>query len=176
MGCINKTEIIKSENSYKSTPDENSRHNMNKSNSLRNADNNNKNNNNNNDNNNNNNYNNISSSNITSNDNTNNNRNKDNTLNSLASNDYFNNKYIIIGEINNQQKVGEFKIQLKSDPSEFRCMRKLKKISLEKNNIDAEDSFILEQINLLKKIQHKHISKLYECITTPSCYFLIMDY
>jgi serine/threonine protein kinase len=55
-------------------------------------------------------------------------------------------------------------------------MRKLKKISLEKNNIDAEDSFILEQINLLKKIQHKHISKLYECITTPSCYFLIMDY
>ena len=175
MGCINKTEIIKSDNSYKSNPDENSRlgikednnNNLHKSNSSKNADNNNKNNNYNN---------NVSSSNVTSNNNINNYKNKDNTLNSLASNDYFNNKYVVIGEISNQHKAGEFKIQLKSDPLEFRCMRKLKKISLEKNNIDAEDSFILEQINLLKKIQHKHISKLYECITTPSCYFLIMDY
>ena len=179
MGCINKTEIIKSDNSYKSTPDENSRHsikednnnnNMRKSNSLRNADDKNNNNNNNNYNNN------VSSSNVTSNNNINNYKNKDNTINSLASNDYFSNKYVVIGEISNQQKAGEFKIQLKSDPLEFRCMRKLKKISLEKNNIDAEDNFILEQINLLKKIQHKHISKLYECITTPNCYYLIMDY
>ena len=147
---------------------------MRKSNSLRNEDNNDKNNNNNN----------VSSSNVTSNNNNNNNNNininnynnKDNTLESLASNEYFNNKYIFIGEINNHQKAWEFKIQLKSDPFEFRCMRKLKKISLEKNNIDAEDTLILEQINLLKNIQHKHISKLYESITTPSCYFLIMDY
>ena len=172
MGCINKTEIIKSENSYKSTPDENSRpsikednNNLHKSNSSRNVDNNNKNNNNK-----------VSSSNVTSNNKINNYKNKDHTLSSLASNDYFNNKYTIIGEINSSQKAGEFKIQLKSDPSQLRCMRKLKKISLEKNNIDAEDNYILDQINLLKNIEHKHISKLYECITTPSCYFLIMDY
>ena len=130
MGCINKTEIIKSDNSYKSTPDENSRHsikednnnnNMRKSNSLRNADDKNNNNNNNNYNNN------VSSSTVTSNNNINNYKNKDNTINSLASNDYFSNKYVVIGEISNQQKSGELKIQLKSDPLEFRCMRKLKK-------------------------------------------------
>ena len=172
MGCINKTEIIKSD-SFKSTPDEISKHsikevnkNIQKSNSSRNADNNNKNNN----------IGHISSSNVMSNNNINDYKNKDNTLSSLASNDYFNNKYIVIGEISNQQKTGEFKIQLKSNPLEFRCMRKLKKLSIEKGNIDAEDNFILEQINLLKNIQHKHISKLYECITTPTCYFLIMDY
>ena len=118
-----------------------------------------------------------SGSNVTSNNKLNNNHTKNNTINSLISNDYFTNKYTLIGELNNQQNIEEFKIQLKSNPSIFRCMRKIKKnLSKNQNNNEADDNSVLEEVNLLKGINHKHICQLYECITTVNSYFLIMDF
>jgi serine/threonine protein kinase len=118
-----------------------------------------------------------SGSNVTSNNKFNNNtQTKNNTINSLISNDYFNNKYTLLGEINNQQNVEEFKIQLKSNPAIVRCMRKIPKNLTQKNNIEEEDNFVFEEVNLLKSINHKNICQLYECINTPNNYFLIMDY
>ena len=173
MGCIHKHEIIKSEISSKEDifkqsvkddiiPKMNSSktpNNNNKSNNLFYVNNSNN-----------------SGSNVTSNNKINNNQYKDNTISSLISNDYFNNKYNLIGEINNQQNIEEFKIQLKSNQTVFRCMRKIKKISSKKKNIDIEDNSVFEEVKILKGINHKHICQLYECITTPNDYFLIMDY
>jgi len=178
MGCIHKSEIIKSDVSNQLNPEELFKQsikeeNIQKVNSLKIPNNVNSNiksnnlfyvNSNN------------SGSNVTSNNKLFNFQNKDNTINSLLSNDYFNSKYTIIGEINNQQTIEEFKIQLKSSPSEYRCMRKIKKISSEKQHSEAEDNFVFEQINLLKGIDHKHICKIYDCINTTNSYFLIMDY
>ena len=178
MGCIHKSEIIKSDVSNQLNPEELFKHsikeeNIQKVNSLKIPNNVNSNvksnnlfyvNSNN------------SGSNVTSNNKLFNFQNKDNTINSLLSNDYFNSKYIIIGEINNQQTIEEFKIQLKSNQSEYRCMRKIKKISSEKQHSEVEDNFVFEQINLLKGIDHKHICKIYDCINTINSYFLIMDY
>ena len=178
MGCIHKSEIIKSEVSHQLNPEELFKQsikeeNIQKVNSLKIPININKNvksnnlfyvNSNN------------SGSNVTSNNKLFSVQNKDNTINSLLSNDYFNSKYTIIGEINNQQTIEEFKIQLKSNPSEYRCMRKIKKISSEKLHSESEDNFVFEQINLLKGIDHKHICKIYDCINTTNNYFLIMDY
>ena len=178
MGCIHKSEIIKSDVSNQLNPEELFKQsikeeNIQKVNSLKIPNNVNSNiksnnlfyvNSNN------------SGSNVTSNNKLFNFQNKDNTINSLLSNDYFNSKYTIIGEINNQQAIEEFKIQLKSNPSEYRCMRKIKKISSEKQHNEAEDNFVFEQINLLKGIDHKHICKIYDCINTINSYFLIMDY
>jgi len=178
MGCIHKSEIIKSDVSNHLNPEELFKHsikeeNIQKVNSLKMPNNVNSNvksnnlfyvNSNN------------SGSNVTSNNKLFNFQNKDNTINSLLSNDYFNSKYIIIGEINNQQNIEEFKIQLKSNQSEYRCMRKIKKISSEKQHSEVEDNFVFEQINLLKGIDHKHICKIYDCINTINSYFLIMDY
>ena len=174
MGCIHKHEIIKSEISSKedifkqSVKDEIipkmnsikiSNNNNNKSNNLFYVNNSNN-----------------SGSNVTSNNKINNNQYKDNTISSLISNEYFNNKYNLIGEINNQQNIEEFKIQLKSNQTIFRSMRKIKKSSSKKKNIDIEDNSIFEEVKILKGINHKHICLLYECITTPNDYFLIMDY
>ena len=175
MGCIHRQGIIKSDNSQplsgediinKSLKEEN----INKINSLKNSNNFNKSNNIFNEHNSNN-----SGSNVTSNNKINNNQNKDNTISSLISNDYFNNKYNIIGEINNQQNIEEYKIQLKSNNSIFRCMRKIKKTS-NKQDKEEEDNSIFEEVNILKKINHKHICQLYECIITPTHFFLIMEY
>ena len=56
-------------------------------------------------------------------------------------------------------------------------MRNIKKnLSKNKNNNDADDNSVLEEVNLLKGINHKHICQLYECITTVDSYFLIMDF
>ena len=177
MGCIQKNEIIKSEisqilskedifrqslkeeNIFQMNSLKNSKNNYYKSNNLFYANSNN------------------SGSNVTSNNKLNNNHTKNNTINSLISNDYFNNKYTLIGELNNQQNIEEFKIQLKSNPSIFRCMRKIKKnLSKNQNNNEADDNSVLEEVNLLKGINHKHICQLYECITTVNSYFLIMDF
>ena len=176
MGCIHKHEIIKSEISQPLSKEDNSKQSIKeeiipKMNSLKIS------------NNNNNKSNNLfyvnsnnSGSNVTSNNKINNYQSKDNTISSLISNDYFNNKYNLIGELSNQQNTEEFKIQLKSNPGIFRCMRKIKKISSKKQNIDIEDNSVFEEVNILKEINHKHICQLYECITTPNDYFLIMDY
>ena len=177
MGCIQKNEIIKSEisqilskedifrqslkeeNIFQMNSLKNSKNNYYKSNNLFYSNSNN------------------SGSNVTSNNKLNNNHTKNNTINSLISNDYFNNKYTLIGELNNQQNIEEFKIQLKSNPSIFRCMRKIKKnLSKNQNNNEADDNSVLEEVNLLKGINHKHICQLYECITTVNSYFLIMDF
>ena len=177
MGCIQKNEIIKSEisqilskedifrqslkeeNIFQMNSLKNSKNNYYKSNNLFYANSNN------------------SGSNVTSNNKLNNNHTKNNTINSLISNDYFTNKYTLIGELNNQQNIEEFKIQLKSNPSIFRCMRKIKKnLSKNQNNNEADDNSVLEEVNLLKGINHKHICQLYECITTVNSYFLIMDF
>ena len=174
MGCINKNEIIKSELSQPMNNDELFKikeENIVKNNSLKNSNNNKSNNrfepNSNN-----------SGSNVTSNNKINNNQLKDNnyTISSLMSNDYFINKYIFIGEINNQLNIEEYKIQLKSNPNIFRSMRAIKKISSKNQNNEEEDNSIFEEVNILKAITHKHICQLYECIATPSKYFLIMDY
>ena len=178
MGCIHKSEIIKSDVSNQLNPEELFKQsikeeNIQKVNSLKIPNNVNSNiksnnlfyvNSNN------------SGSNVTSNNKLFNFQNKDNTINSLLSNDYFTSKYTIVGEINNQQTIEEFKIQLKSNSSEYRCMRKIKKISSEKQLSEAEDNFVFEQINLLKSIDHQHICKIYDCINTINSYFLIMDY
>ena len=176
MGCINRNEIIKSDISPQNSKDEISKNslredNLRKLNSLKNSNNNMKSNNlfyaNSND----------GGSNVTSNNKNNNYQSKSNTIGSLISNDYFNNKYNLIGEINNnQQNIEEFKIQLKSNPSIFRCMRKIKKNSSAKQNIEVEDNSVFEEVNILKGINHKHICQLYECITTQDNYFLIMDF
>ena len=177
MGCIQKNEIIKSEisqilskedifrqslkeeNIFQMNSLKNSKNNYYKSNNLFYSNSNN------------------SGSNVTSNNKLNNNHTKNNTINSLISNDYFTNKYTLIGELNNQQNIEEFKIQLKSNPSIFRCMRKIKKnLSKNQNNNEADDNSVLEEVNLLKGINHKHICQLYECITTVNSYFLIMDF
>ena len=175
MGCIHKHEIIKSELSHPLSQEDIFKQslkeeNLIKMNSLKNSNNIIK-------------SNNIfyansnnSGSNVTSNNKINNNQIKDNTISSLISNDYFNNRYNIIGEINQQQNIEEYKIQLKSNLSIFRCMRKIKKSSSQKQNIEVEDNSVFEEVNLLKGINHKHICQLYECITTPNNYFLIMDY
>jgi hypothetical protein len=78
----------------------------------------------------------------------------------------------LIGEINNnQQNIEEYKIQLKSNLSIFRCMRKIKKNLSIRQNIEAEDNSVFEEVNILKGINHKHICQLYECITTHDNYF-----
>ena len=173
MGCIHRHEIIKSDISHQYSQDEIFKQSFKEDNIPKlNSINNNKSNNlfyvNNNSNN--------SGSNVTSNNKLNSGQVKDNTISSLISNDYFNNKYKLIGEISNQQNIEEFKIQLKSNPSIYRCMRKIKKNSTQKQNMEIEDKSVYEEVNLLKGINHKHICKLYECITTPNDYFLIMDY
>ena len=177
MGCINnngviKTDIsqhlnkedmfrqsIKEENIFKRNSLKNSKNNYYKSNNIFYDNSNN------------------SGSNVTSNNKLNNNTHtKNNTINSLISNDYFNNKYTLLGEINNQQNAEEFKIQLKSSPSIVRCMRMIRKNITKKQNMEDEDNFVFEEVNLLKSINHKYICQLYECINTPNNYFLIMDY
>ncbi len=173
MGCIHRHEIIKSDISHQYSQDEIFKQSFKEDNIPKlNSINNNKSNNlfyvNNNSNN--------CGSNVTSNNKLNSGQVKDNTISSLISNDYFNNKYKLIGEISNQQNIEEFKIQLKSNPSIYRCMRKIKKNSTQKQNMEIEDKSVYEEVNLLKGINHKHICKLYECITTPNDYFLIMDY
>ena len=177
MGCIHRHDIIKSEISHQYSQEELFKQsykedNIPKMNSLKNSFNNNKSNNifyvSNNSNN--------SGSNVTSNNKINNCKIKDNTICSLISNDYFNNKYRLIGEIDNQENIEEYKIQLKSNPSIYRAMRKIKKNSSKKQNMKNEDNTVYEEVNLLKSINHNHICKLYECITTPNEYFLIMDY
>ena len=177
MGCIHRHDIIKSEISHQYSQEELFKQsykedNIPKMNSLKNSFNNNKSNNlfcvNNNSNN--------SGSNVTSNNKINNFQIKDNTISSLISNDYFNNKYKLIGEIDNQENIEEYKIQLKSNPSIYRAMRKIKKNFSKKQNMKNEDNTVYEEVKLLKSINHNHICKLYECITTPNEYFLIMDY
>ena len=172
MGCIYRQEIIKSDISYPSSQEDIFKQslkeeNIPKINSLKIAkDNNNLINANSNN----------SGSNITSNNKNNNYQNKDNTFNSLLSNDYFNNKYNLIGELNYQKNTEEFKIQLKSNLLIYRCMRKISKNSSKQQNIEEEDNSVLEEVSLLKKMVHKHICQLYECIITSNSYFLIMDY
>ena len=178
MGCINRNEIIKSDISQQNSKDDMYKNslreeNLRKLNSLKNS-------------NNNNNFksnnlfyvnSNDGGSNVTSNNKNNNYQSKDNTINSLILNDYFNSKYNLIGEINNnQQNIEEYKIQLKSNLSIFRCMRKIKKNLSIRQNIEAEDNSVFEEVNILKGINHKHICQLYECITTHDNYFLIMEY
>ena len=172
MGCIYRQEIIKSDISYPSSQEDifkqslkeenipkiNSLKIAKDSNNLINANSNN------------------SGSNITSNNKNNNYQNKDNTFNSLLSNDYFNNKYNLIGELNYQKNTEEFKIQLKSNLLIYRCMRKISKNCSKQQNIEEEDNSVLEEVSLLKKMVHKHICQLYECIITSNSYFLIMDY
>ena len=173
MGCINKNQIIKSDISQQFSKEDlfkiKEENNVN-NNSLKNSNNNNYKSNNifyaNNSNN--------SGSNVTSN-NKLNNQNKNNSISSLISNDYFNNKYTIIGEISNQQSTEEFKIQLKSNLNVFRSMRIIRKNSKKHNN-EEEDNTVFEEVKILKGINHKHICQLYECVTTPHNYFLIMDY
>ena len=177
MGCIHRQEIIKlirSDNSQPSSGEDIinkslKEENINKINSFKNSNNNYKSNNIFYEHNSNN-----SGSNVTSN-NKINNQNKNNTISSLISNDYFNNKYNIIGEINNQQNIVEYKIQLKSNNTIIRCMRKIKKSS-NKQDKEDEDNSIYEEVNILKKMNHKHICQLYECIITPDSFFLIMEY
>ena len=175
MGCIHRHEIIKSDISYPLSQEDIFKQSLKeeiipKNNSLKIQDNNIKSNNlfyaNSNN----------SGSNVTSNNKNNNYQNKDNTFNSLLSNDYFNNKYNLIGELNYQQNIEEFKIQLKSNLLIYRCMRKISKNSSKQQNMEEEDNSVLEEANLLKKMIHKHICQLYECIITPHSYFLIMDY
>ena len=172
MGCINKNEIIQSEKSQPINNEESFKmkeENIIKNNSLKNSNNNKSNNrmyaNSNN-----------SGSNVTSNNKIYNNQLKDNTIGSLISNDYFNNNYVLLGEINNQPNIEEYKIQLKSNPNVFRCMRVLPKMFVKNQNNEDEDNSIFEEVNLLKTMTHKHICRLYECIATSSKYFLIMDY
>ena len=169
MGCINKNEIIRSEISHQLSQELNSNPSLKegivKINDIKNSNRNhlkninvvyeNSNN---------------SDSNVTNNNNYNN---QQSTIGSLISNDYFNKKYNLIGEINNNIKnIEEYKIQLKSIPSIFRSMRKIQR---NRDNND-EDNIVFKEVNILKNINHKYLCQLYECITTSNNYFLIMDY
>ena len=88
----------------------------------------------------------------------------------------FQDKYIILNEVNCDSYFKTFKIKLldeKCPTEEFRSMIKIEK---EIFGEFVSDKKIQEEVSLLSKFDSKYIIKVYECFISNKRYYLITDY
>ncbi|CAG9331723.1 unnamed protein product [Blepharisma stoltei] len=78
-------------------------------------------------------------------------------------------------KIGKQISTGNFGIvrqaSLLNDPSQSFAIK-----TLQKSKIRAHPNYLFQEIDIIKKLDHPNIVKLYDVIEEPSCYHLVMEY